>query len=147
MAARGKKEKTNLTVVPEATESTPKEGAKMTTEELKAQIKELKEKEKVIREEAKKMRADAKAAKAAAKAAGITQVYSRLNATADFIKSIASPLTLEEIVDGSNKLYSDKKASAKSDNPREAKAVATYAVHLLTSVGYLVVADGKYSKA
>ena len=138
----GKKERSerarnsNLTVVP-ATESTPKEGEIMTKEDLKAAVAELKAKEKELKAEIKTARELEKKAKAAAKAAGLTPGYSRADATADFIKGMTSPLTMTEIVEGSNELYATKKASEKANNPKEAKAVASFAVQFLVGMGYM----------
>jgi len=137
--------KVNLTVVPKATEPTPKEGENMSKEDLKKQIAELKAKEKALKAEEKVLKAKAKEEKAAAKAAGLTPGYSRADATSDFIKSMNGAKTMAEIIEGSNSLYATKKASEKANNPKEAKAVATFAVQFLVNMGVMTKTGDKFS--
>jgi len=149
-AEKSKKSKANLTVVPEATESTPKEGEIMMTEspekaKLRTELAELKAKEKALKAEVKAARLREKEAKAAAKAAGITNAFSRADATVEFIKSMG-PSTLDEIIAGSNAVYHERKGTEKSNNLKEAKSVATFAVHVLSGVGCINLVDGKYTR-
>jgi hypothetical protein len=142
-----KKGTANLTVVP-ATESTPKEGEIMTTsekEQLRKNLADLKAKEKELKAEVKAARLKEKEAKAAAKAAGITNVFSRADATVEFIKSMG-PSTLDEIIAGSNKVYFEHKGTEKSNNLKEAKSVANFAVHVLAGTGCLVLTGEKFSR-
>jgi len=141
MEKKARKSDSNLTLV-HSREHTPKEGEIMTKEQLKQEIADLKAREKEIKAEAKELRTKEKAAKAAAKAAGITAAFSRADATVQFIKGMG-PSTLEQIVEGSNKVYADNKGSEKANNPREAKAVANFAVHVLTGVGCLTRGEDK----
>ena len=144
MNKKARKSDSNLTLV-HSREHTPKEGENMTREQLKAENADMKAKEKTIKAEAKALRQKEKEAKAEAKAAGVTGAFSRADATAQFIKSMG-PSTLEEIVNGANQVYYSHKGSEKSNNVREAKAVATFAAHILVGVGCLEVKDGKYSR-
>ena len=138
--------KSNLTLVQGTKELTPKEGEIMTKEDLKAAVAKLKADQKALKDRIKAAREQEKAAKAAAKAAGLTPGYSRSDATADFIKGMTTPLTMTEIVDGSNTLYATKKASEKSNNPKEAKSVAASAVQFLVAMGYMTKNGDKFSK-
>jgi outer membrane murein-binding lipoprotein Lpp len=138
--------KSNLTLVQGTKESTPKEGEIMTKEDLKAAVAKLKADQKALKDQIKAAREEEKAAKAAAKAAGLTPGYSRSDATADFIKGMTAPLTLVEIVDGSNSLYTTKKASEKANNPKEARSVAASAVQFLVAMGYMTKDGDKFSK-
>lgn len=148
MVAR-KAGKGSLTVVETPTTELPNKEEKIMEkkEELKAQVADLKAKEKALREEIKAARAEEKARKAAAKAAGSSTVYSRVDALTDFLKSITGPVTMEEIIKGSNALYFQKKASEKANNEKEARSTAGKAVHALVNVGYLVTAEGKFTRA
>jgi len=138
--------KSNLTLVQGTKEPTPKEGEIMTKEEIKAQVAALKAQEKKLKDEIKAAREAEKAAKAAAKAAGLTPGYSRADATTEFIKGMTAPLTMVEIVDGANSLYATKKASEKANNPKEAKAVAQFAVQFLVGMGYMTKDGDKFTK-
>lgn len=118
----------------------------MTKEELKSQVAELKAKEKALKDEIKAARQKEKEIKAAAKAAGTTAVYSRVDSLTDFAKGMTKPQTLAEIITGSNTLYFHKKGSEKANNEKEARSVATKVLHVLVNVGFLVLAEGKYSR-
>ena len=146
MAKAERSMKSNLTLVQGTKELTPKEGEIMTKEDLKAAVAKLKADQKALKDRIKAAREQEKAAKAAAKAAGLTPGYSRSDATADFIKGMTTPLTMTEIVDGSNTLYATKKASEKANNPKEAKSVAASAVQFLVAMGYMTKNGDKFSK-